>query len=156
MTDQMPRGNLLAIVAAVVALALPASAAAETFRGKTAQGKPVTLETRPDGEVRKVVWRWNTGDCKDNDLRLKTQSTVLKSPRSREPGSFSAGGSYNVAYSDARIRFEVRSDGRQVSPTEWSGTFRATAEVNLDRGQDTTCKLRRIDWTARLAPEEEA
>jgi len=152
----MPRGSALAIATALVALALPASAVAETFRGKTAQGKPVTLETRPDGEVRKVVWRWNTGDCKDNDLRLKTQSTVLKSPRSRELGSFSAGGSYTVDYSDARIRFKVLSDGRQLSPTEWSGTFRAKAMVNLDRGPDTSCRLRRIDWTARTEPEGEA
>jgi len=152
----MQTGSGLAIAAALIALALPASAAAETFRGKTAQGKPVTLETRPDGEVRKVVWRWNTGDCEDNDLRLKTQSTVLKSPRSREPGSFSAGGSYAVDYSDARIRFKVASDGRQLSPTQWSGTFRAKAIVNLDRGQDTSCRLRRIDWSARIEPEEEA
>lgn len=139
----------LLAVGAAAALTLPASAAAETFRGETAQGKPVTLQTTPEGEVRKVVWRWNTTSCEDRDLRLKTQSTALKFPRSRKPGSFAADGSYVVDYSDARIRFKISAVGRLRSPNRWSGTFRAKALVNLDRGQDTTCKLRRIDWAAR-------
>jgi hypothetical protein len=139
----------VALGACVVAFAVPATAAAETFRGKTAQGKPVTLETRPDGEVRKVVWRWRTTKCDDDaSLRLKTQTTVLKNPRSRRPGSFAADGAYEVEYTDAKIRFKVSSVGRQRSPSRWSGTFKAKAIVDLDRGHDTVCRLRRISWAA--------
>jgi hypothetical protein len=140
--------RLTAIAVAAAALALPSAAAAETFRGKTAQGKPVSLETRPDGEVRKVTWRWRTSSCKDSNLRLKTQSTVLKSPRSRKPGRFASDGSYKVRFSDATIRFKVSAAGRQRSPNRWSGTFKAKAIVDLKRGRDTVCKLRRVDWAA--------
>lgn len=138
---------MLAIAASLAALALPVSASAESFRGKTAQGKPVTLQTRPDGEVRTVVWRWNTTACEDSDLRLKTQSTVLKDPRGK-PGSFASKGSYTVKYSDAKIRFKVISDGRQRSPGRWSGTFKARVFVDLEEGDEVFCKLRRIDWAA--------
>lgn len=141
------RGGSLAIAASLAALALPASASAETFRGKTVQGKPVTLQTRPDGEVRKVVWRWNTTTCEDSDLRLKTQSTVLKNPQGK-PGSFSSKGAYTVKYSDAKIRFKIVSAGRQRSAGRWSGTFKAKAVVDLEDGDEVLCKLRRIDWAA--------
>jgi hypothetical protein len=140
--------RLAALAVVATALALPSAAAAETFRGKTAQGKPVSLETRPDGEVRKVTWRWRTSSCKDSDLRLKTQSTVLKNPRSRKPGTFASKGSYVAEFSDATIRFKVSSAGRQRSPSRWSGTFKAKAIVDLKRGKDTVCKLRRISWAA--------
>lgn len=149
MSARRSRRRLLLPCAVTVALLLSASAAAETFRGKTAQGKPVTLSTKPDGEVRKVVWRWNTTSCEDDgELRLKTQSTVLKYPRSRRAGSFATDGAYVADFSDARIRFKVSAVGHQRSAQRWSGTFRAKARVNLDRGEDTTCKLRRVDWAA--------
>lgn len=137
-----------AVAVCAAALALPASASAETFRGQTAQGKPVILETRPDGSIRKVSWQWRTTKCTQGNLRLKTQTTVLKNPRSRRPGSFAVDGSYKVDYSDATIRFKVDSSGTQRSPNRWSGTFKAKAIVDLDRGEDTVCKLRRLNWAA--------
>ncbi len=134
--------------AALVAMALPASAAAETFRGQTAQRKPVTIQTKPNDELRKATWRWNTANCSDRSLRLKTQTTVLKQPKRSKPGYFKAKGSYKVKYNDATIRFEVRTMGRQKRADRWSGTFSGKAFVDLKKGGDVVCKLRKIDWAA--------
>lgn len=136
---------------AMVALLVPASAAAETFRGKTTQGKPVRIETRPDGELRKAVWRWETTTCAgDPGLRLLTQTTRLRTPNNSRPGFFRAKGVYRVRFSDAKVRFEVSGTGRQRTPERWTGSFRAKAFVKLDRGGRAVCRLRRIDWAAKL------
>lgn len=142
------RGSLAAIAAAATLLALPALAAAETFRGQTAQGRPVTIETRPDRELRKAVWVWKTTGCSRGGLRLKTQTTRLRAPKQSRPGFFTAKGNYKIRFSDAKVRFEVESTGRQRSETRWSGTFRAKAFVKLDDGERLTCRLRPIDWAA--------
>jgi hypothetical protein len=144
------RGSLAAVGAAVAALALPAVAAAETFKGQTVQGKPVTIETRPDGQLRKATWRWSTKNCDEPGLRLKTQFTRLRDPKRSRPGYFKAKGTYRVRFSDSKVRFEVSSIGRQRSPQRWSGTFRAEAFVKLDDGRRVNCKLRRIEWAAKL------
>lgn len=137
----------------LAAVALPASAAAETFAGKTQQGKPVTIKTGPDGELRKASWRWSTTSCDQGNLRLRTQATVLKTPKRSKPGFFTAKGAYKSEFTDATIRFRIASTGRQRSPTRWSGTFKAEATVNLEDGPTVDCGLRRIGWAATADPK---
>lgn len=144
------RGSWLAIAAALVCVALPATASAAEFRGKTAQGKPVSIKTNAAGELTRGVWQWGTGDCEKRNLRLKTQSTVLRKAQKSKPGYFKGKGRYKVNFKDAKIRFEVAMDGRQKRANRWKGTFKAEARVDLKRGGKTTCKLRRIDWSAKL------
>lgn len=139
----------LAIGASLALLALPGSAAAETFTGTTVQGKQVVIETRPDGELRKASWRWNTKNCDEPGVTLRTQFTRLRTPERSRPGYFKAKGTYRVEFSDSTVRFEVSSTGRQRSHRRWAGTFRARALVNLDDGGRVECKLRRIDWAAK-------
>lgn len=136
-----------AAIAALVALALPATAGAETFRGETVQGKPVTIKTKPTGELRKGTWRWKAG-CERKDLRLRTQTTVLKSAKRSEPGYFKAKGSYTARFRDANIRFTVWIEGRRKRVDRWAGTFKAKARVKLKRGGRALCTLRRVRWAA--------
>jgi hypothetical protein len=145
------RGSLAALAAAAAAAALvfPAAAAAETFTGKTVQGKRVVVETRPDGELRKASWRWNTKDCDRPGTSLRTQFTRLRTPKRSRPGYFKAKGTYRVKFSDSTVRFEVSRTGRQRSRRRWAGTFRARAFIKLDSGRRIECKLRRIDWAAK-------
>jgi hypothetical protein len=142
--------TLLAIGASLALLALPGSAAAETFTGRTVQGKQVVIETRPDGELRKATWRWNTKNCDEPGVTLRTQFTRLRTPKRSRPGYFKAKGTYRVEFSDSTVRFEVSSTGRQRGARRWAGTFRARAFVNLDAGGRVECKLRRVEWAARL------
>jgi hypothetical protein len=145
------RGSLAAIgaAAAAVALVLPAGASAETFTGKTVQGKQVVIETRPNDELRKATWRWNTKNCDEPGVTLRTQFTRLRTPKRSRPGYFKAKGTYRVEFSDSTVRFEVSSTGRRRGQRRWTGTFRATASVNLNDGGQVECKLRRIDWAAK-------
>jgi hypothetical protein len=140
----------VALSAIAVATLSPAAAAAETFEGNTVQGKPVTIETRPDGELRKATWRWSTKDCDEPGIRLRTQFTRLRTPKRSKPGYFKAKGTYKVEFSDSDVRFEVASTGRQRSPERWNGTFKATALVKLEDGSKVNCRLRRIAWAAKL------
>jgi hypothetical protein len=142
--------TLLAIGTSLALLALPGAAAAETFTGKTVQGKQVVIETRPDGELRKATWRWSTKNCDEPGVTLRTQFTRLRTPKRSRPGYFKAKGTYRVEFSDSTVRFEVSSTGRQRSQRRWSGTFRARAFVDLDAGGRVECKLRRISWAAKL------
>jgi hypothetical protein len=142
------KGGWLAAAIALLCLVLPASAAADTFRGQTSQRKPVTIETRPDGELRKGTWRWEAG-CDRKNLRLKTQTTVLRNAQRSKPGYFKAKGSYKAKFRDARIRFEVAMTGRQKQPNRWAGTFAGKAFVDLKGGGNAVCKLRKVDWAAK-------
>jgi hypothetical protein len=145
------RATLAAIAAAaVIAMAFPAGASAETFTGKTVQGKPVVIETRPDGELRKASWRWSTKNCDEPGVSLRTQFTRLRTPKRSRPGYFKAKGVYRAEFTDSTVRFEVSSIGRQRSRRRWAGTFRARAFINLDDGGRIECKLRRVEWAARL------
>ena len=141
------RGSWLAAAIALLCLALPASASAEVFKGQTAQRKPVTIKATPEGELKKATWRWKAG-CERKDLRLKTQTTVLKRAQRSKPGYFKAKGFYTAKFRDARIRFEVSMMGRLKRADRWAGTFAGKARVKLRNGDKTTCKLRRVDWAA--------
>ncbi|MCD6014866.1 MAG: hypothetical protein K0R88_950 [Solirubrobacterales bacterium] len=144
------RGSLLAVGAVLALLALPGSALAETFEGQTVQGKPVVIETRPNGELRKGTWRWKTKECDEPGISLRTQFTRLRTPKRSKPGYFKAKGTYRVRFSDSKVRFEVSSTGRQRGSRRWAGSFKAKAFVDLNDGPRVTCKLRRIDWAAKL------
>ena len=145
------RGSLAALgAAAAAAMVFPVGAAAETFSGKTVQGKQVVIETTPTSELRKATWRWSTKDCDRPDVTLRTQFTRLRTPKRSRPGYFKAKGTYRVEFTDSTVRFEVSSIGRQRSPRRWAGTFRARAFVALTDGGRVECKLRRINWTAKL------
>jgi hypothetical protein len=136
--------------AAAVALVLPAGASAETFTGKTVQGKQVVIETTPSRELRKATWRWSTKNCDRQGVSLRTQFTRLRTPKRSRPGYFKAKGVYRVEFTDSTVRFEVSSVGRQRSQRRWSGTFRARAFIALNEGGRVTCKLRRVSWAAKL------
>ena len=115
------------------------------------QGKPVVIETRPDGTLRQATWRWRTSKCNEPGIQLRTQFTRLRNPKRSRPGYFTAKGTYRVRFSDSKVRFEVAGIGRQRTPKRWSGSFRAKAFVNLDDGSRVKCRLRRIDWAAKLS-----
>ena len=142
--------TLLALAASLALLALPGSAAAETFSGKTVQGKQVVIKTTPTRELRKATWRWSTKNCDRPGVTLRTQFTRLRTPKRSRPGYFKAKGVYRVEFTDSTVRFEVSSIGRERSQRRWSGTFRARAFVALNDGGRVECELRRINWTATL------
>jgi hypothetical protein len=145
------RGSLAALAAAAAAaLVLPGGAAAETFTGKTVQGKHVVIQTTPSRELRKATWRWSTKNCDRPGVTLRTQFTRLRTPKRSRPGYFKAKGVYRVEFTDSTVRFEVSSIGRQRGQRRWSGTFLARAFVALNDGGRVECKLRRINWTAKL------
>jgi hypothetical protein len=131
-------------------LAFPGSAGAETFTGKTVQGKQVVIETTPSRELRKATWRWRTKNCDRPGVTLRTQFTRLRTPMRSRPGYFKARGVYRVEFTDSTVRFEVSSVGRQRGQRRWSGTLRARAFVALNDGGRIDCKLRRNNWTATL------
>ena len=146
----MRRGIWVGSVAVGICLALPAASAAETFSGQSAQGKLVRLSTQPNGEVRGFGIRWSTQDCNPEGGRLAPRWTGFGKPLDRSrPGFFADKGQYEVQYTDAKVRFVGKVEGRRRSDDRWSGTFKIKAFIDPESGPDFTCKRRRTSWRAK-------
>jgi len=144
------RTVLLAL--AVLLLALPATADAKSFRGKTSQKRLASVVVGDDNLVTRIRISYSA-PCRDsryrfpNVLRLEppfdesseymlTQRVVLRD-RLR-------GGVRLRQYVKVTAQRLVAEDGSE----SWSGTFKTRA-VMTKRGKHVdTCELKRVTWTA--------
>jgi hypothetical protein len=119
-------------LALLVVLAVPAQAAADIgFRGKSRQGKLVTLRTSDEGLVERFAIRW-VGDCRDPRyvFRSGTETTPDSPFEVHTREQFVDVGGYRQRLRDGlRAVFRARTVGNRVSEDRWSGTFRIRAKV---------------------------
>jgi hypothetical protein len=138
----------LAIGCAVV-LTAPAAAGATTWRGKTEQGRAVTVRTGADDLVNRVRVSWRA-PCKKGHYVSRT----LFEPPLDVSGTevFEHSGTYRKRLPDGNwARNVVFVRGRLVAGGRWTGIFRARTRVSRDGHVVDTCRLRRVRWSARAA-----
>jgi hypothetical protein len=141
---------LLAFVAiCVLAATLPAAASADTWRGKTKQGRGIVIHTGADDVVERARIGWRAR-CADG--RYSSQ-TLFRAPLdSVTATTFMDKGSYRGHPEGYKARIWVRITGTLDADDErWSGTFKVKVRVTKDGELVDTCRLRRLRWSAAPA-----
>ena len=135
-------------LASAAVLAAPAAADAKLWKGKTTQGRTVSVRTGADGLVMAVRVRWRAR-CEDG--RSLTGISGFRRPFDRsEPRGFEDGGDYPDRVSNGmtsqNTAFVV---GRLTRGGPWKGSFHITSVLQRNGRTVTNCRLRNTRWTAR-------
>lgn len=134
---------LTVVVAAV--LVAPTAADARTWRGKTTQGRAVTVATGADGLVERVRVSWRA-PCRKG--RYVSRTLFLPPFDVSEQARFEDAGSYRSRVEGGyRARHRVLVRGRRDGD-RWRGTFRVRTRVLREGRLVDRCGLRRVRWTA--------
>jgi hypothetical protein len=141
------------------ALALPAAAQADSFRGKTSQRRMASVLVGDDGFVSRIRISYSA-PCTDpryrypNVLRIEppfdeatteavTEELVL---RDKLEGG---GRSRQTATITATREVDAAGD------VTWGGTFKTRAVLTKNGRRFDVCELKRVTWTAKLVSEED-
>jgi hypothetical protein len=138
--------TLALAVGFAVVLAAPAAADAKTWRGKTKQGRVVTVSTGADDLVNQVRVSWRA-PCKKGRYVSRTQ--FLPPLDVSETHVFEHSGTYRKALPDGyRARNTVSVRGTLGADDRWTGTFRVRTRVRKDGRLVDTCRLKGVRWSA--------
>jgi len=135
----------LALVFSAI-LAAPAVADARTWRGKTKQGRAVSVRTGADDLVNRVRVSWRA-PCRKGHY---VSRTLFLPPLDVAEGAvFEDAGTYTSNVRGGyRARHTVFVRGELGADDRWTGTFRVRTRVTKDgRGVDR-CRLKGVAWTA--------
>lgn len=124
----------------------PAAADARTWRGKTKQGRPVSVVAGTDGLVNKVRVRWRA-PCRKGHYVSRT--LFLPPFDVSETARFEDAGTYrSTAQGGYGGRHTVFVDGTLGADDRWTGTFRVRTRVTRRGRVIDRCRLKRVTWTA--------
>jgi hypothetical protein len=135
----------LALACAAV-LAVPATADAKTWRGKTKRGRAVSVRTGADDLVNQVRVSWRA-PCRKGHYVSRTlflpPFDVSEAAHFEDAGVVSKriGGGYR-----ARHRLLVR--GTLGADDRWRGTFRVRTRVSRNGRVVDICRLKGVRWSA--------
>jgi hypothetical protein len=137
------------LVATLVALLLvPAAADADTWRGKTRQGRLAQVVTGADGTVTKVRIRYR---ARCGDRKTLTSGVKFLAPLDTSTASaFEDGGRFGFDLPKGeRARARVSVDGGLRASGRWTGNFRIRVRITRDGRFVTNCRSGRVGWKAR-------
>ena len=142
-------GKLAPVLACAVLLAAPAMADAKTWRGKTKQGRMVSVRTGADDLVNQVRVGWRA-PCKKGHY---VSRTLFPPPFDvSEADVFEDTGTYTTDTQDGyRARHRVFVRGTLSADDRWRGTFRVRTRVSRDGRVVDNCRLQRVRWTAEAS-----
>jgi len=138
----------LALVAVCgVVLVAPPAAGAKTWRGKTAQDRPVMVRTSGDGLVKRVRISWRAKCRKGN----YTSTTSFVPPfDASTTATFEDEGSYSVDLRRGlRARHTAFLSGSLDAKGVWRGTFRVRTRVTRNGRFVDSCRLKGERWSAK-------
>jgi hypothetical protein len=138
----------LALACAAV-LAVPATADAKTWRGKTKQGRAVSVRTGADDLVNQVRVSWRA-PCRKGHY---VSRTLFLPPLdvSRTDAFEDAGVVRKRIEGGYRARHTVFVRGTLGADDRWTGTFRVRTRVTRDGRVVDNCRLKRVRWSAEAA-----
>jgi hypothetical protein len=138
---------LVVSLVSVALLAVPSVASAARWKGKTGQGRVVTVRTGDDGVVNRVLVRWKAR-CRGV---TRTGRTVFTPPLDEaSSASFTDGGtSRSNLGGGVRSRDTVRVSGSLGGDGRWRGTFRLRSVLRKDGNVIDRCRVRQVSWRAR-------
>jgi hypothetical protein len=138
--------TLALAVGFAVVLAAPTVAEAKTWRGKTKQGRAVTVRTGADDLVDPVRVSWRA-PCKKGHYVSRTLFAppldVSKADVFEDSGTY-----HKLLDDDYRARNTVFVRGRLGADGRWRGKFRVRTLVTRDGEVVDSCRLKRVRWTA--------
>jgi hypothetical protein len=139
------RGFVGVLTVCVVA-ALPATADAATWKGKTRQGRAVVVRTDAGGVVNRVRIGWKANCAKG--AWYKSRTLFLPPLDSATATSFAHVANYRGHPEGFKSRIWVRVAGT-LDNDVWSGTFRVRVRVSKNGELVDTCRLKGLRWRAR-------
>jgi hypothetical protein len=135
------------IATCLLALALPAVASAETWQGRTRQGRGVVVHAGADGVVDRVRIGWKA-HCADG---VYISRTLFRAPLDTATTTrFADAGRYRGHPPGYEARIWVRIAGA-LRDDAWHGTFRVNVRVTRRGRYVDTCRLKRLKWRADRA-----
>jgi hypothetical protein len=139
----------LALLACAALLAAPAAADAKTWRGKTKQGRMVSVRTGADDLVNQVRVGWRA-PCKKGHY---VSRTLFPPPFDvSETDVFEDAGTFTTETQDGyRARQRVFVRGTLGADDRWTGSFRVRTRVRRDGRVVDTCRLERVRWSAEAS-----
>jgi len=144
------RATFVLVAVCALAVALPATASAATWKGKTHQGRGVVVRTGDDGTVTRIRIGWKA-QCAVGDW-YKSRTLFVSPLDSATSTTFADAGSYRAHPEGYQARIWVRITGnRDAGESTWSGTFRVKVRVSKGGEHVDTCRLRRLRWSAAPA-----
>jgi hypothetical protein len=125
---------------------VPAVADAAEWRGKTGQGRMVSVRTGDNERVDRVRVSWKA-TCEKGSYKSRT---VFRRPFDvSEAAEFEDAGTYRVDVQGGyRARHTVFVRGTLAADGRWSGTFRVRTRVTRRGRFVDSCRLRRVRWSA--------
>lgn len=133
-------------LALAMLVAVPAVAGAETWRGKTAQGRAVAVRTGDDDRVERVRVSWKA-KCQKGSYMSRT---VFRRPFDvSRAAEFEDRGTYRVDVPGGyRARHRVFVRGTLRADGDWTGRFSVRTRVTRGGRFVDRCRLRRVRWSA--------
>jgi len=143
------RATFVLVAVCALAVVLPATASAATWKGKTRQGRAVVVHAGDNGTVNRIRIGWKAG-CGSGNYSSRT--LFLPPLDSATSSTFADAGSYRARPEGYQARIWVRIAGNlDAGEQTWSGTFRVKVRVSKGGEHVDTCRLRRLRWSAAPA-----
>lgn len=138
--------RLALAVACAAVLAAPAAADARTWRGKTKQGRAVSVRTGADDLVNQVRVSWRA-PCRKGHYVSRT--LFLPPFDVSEADVFEDAGVVRKRIDGGyRARHTLFVRGTLGADDRWTGTFRVRTRVTRRGRVVDICRLRRVRWSA--------
>jgi hypothetical protein len=139
----------LIVAACATGLLLAPAAEAATWRGKTSQGRSVTVRTGADGLVNHVLIRYRAG-CSDgmgfrSRIEFRPPLDVSSTTEFRDAGVVT----WRFTKTRERARGRTAIAGGLRSSGRWTGRFRLRAKIRKGGRVIATCRTGRVRWRAR-------
>ena len=143
------RATFVLVAVCALAVVLPATASAATWKGKTRQGRAVVVHAGDNGTVNRIRIGWKAR-CGSGNYSSRT--LFLPPLDSATSSTFADAGSYRARPEGYQARIWVRIAGNlDAGEQTWSGTFRVKVRVSKGGEHVDTCRLRRLRWSAAPA-----
>ena len=143
------RATFVLVAVCALAVVLPATASAATWKGKTRQGRAVVVHAGDNGTVNRIRIGWKAR-CGSGNYSSRT--LFLPPLDSATSSTFADAGSYRGHPEGYQARIWVRIAGNlDAGEQTWSGTFRVKVRVSKEGEHVDTCRLRRLRWSAAPA-----
>src|SRR4051812_47218119 len=145
----MSRPLVAAALAALTLVAVPTTAAdAKTLRGKTSQGKPVSLTLGADGVPTRLLIRWSA-PCKHASGRARATTEFVPAFDQATPDLLQDAGARRTRYKGGlRVRNSAEVAGQRAGET-WSGTFSQRRLFSRKGRVFDVCQTKGITWSVK-------
>jgi hypothetical protein len=135
----------IAALAALTLFVVPA-AAAKTLRGKTSQGRPITLTLGADGVPKSVRFQWNLSCTKSKETG-PVRSSFVRPFDQATAAMLKDADTSRRRYSDGLLVRQTGSISGRRTDQGWSGTLSGKRRFSRKGKVFDTCKAERITWS---------